>query len=77
VALYRVHEDMAGVILYCSACGGGYASTGERPTVCRLCHRKDVTWSTSPPIGSIWHQPLKLTVTDRQFLRSLRIVADE
>jgi hypothetical protein len=57
---------MAGVILYCAACGEPNTCDGEVPVVCPLC-RQVTTWSTA--------EPYHVTEMDARFLRSLHISA--
>lgn len=53
--------------IWCRWCKVGYASVGELPPICPSCDAP-AEWVTDP-----W--PFKLTVNDRQFLKSIRVGA--
>jgi hypothetical protein len=53
------------VLIFCTPCGTGYGSNGEKPTICPACRSTDPQWTRTPPY--------RLTADDRDFLRSLRI----
>lgn len=61
---------MASVILYCRGCNQAYVSVGELPAVCPSCEQP-TKWSTVSMRASA--PTLPLSVSDRTFLRSLRI----
>lgn len=52
------------VMLYCGHCGKPRTARGELPVVCPECKR-DTKWETTAP--------LKLTVKDKDYLRSIRV----
>jgi hypothetical protein len=56
-------------IVFCRACGVGYAWIGVLPAQCPSCSASNPRWSTSR--DDSW--PFKLTENDRRFLRKILI----